>query len=189
MVSGFPWNLGIMAAMVGTLCFRRNLSFFARSSVLSIRQALPGRHNPSLKKKTKPGKDQKKKRVAKLVRKPTEIVPPTDPESLLNLALLEPHRRREQHELSESEKEKRILLLKEWSRFKMQQHKEELQCLQELTRCREEALKELKKTSISLYQEAIKTDKNLFPLHFKGPPETPPIPGYVAPDMDEKWLI
>lgn len=151
-----PFN---MAAATGGLLLRRNLSFFARSSALSLRQAIPARHNPSLKKKSKPAKDQKKKKAVKLIRKPTEIVPPTDPESLLNLTLLEPKRRRETLELSDEEKEKRVLLLKEWSRFKMQQHKEELQRLQQLTRCREEALKELKKTSIFLYQEAIKTDK------------------------------
>ena len=165
---------------------KRASSFFAPSSVLSIRQAIPARHNPSLKKKSKPAKDQKKKKVIKLIRKPSEVVPPTDPESLLNLSLLEPHRRRELPELSEEEKERRVLLLKEWSRYKMQQHKEDLQRLQQLTRCREEALNDLKKTSTFLYREAIKTDRNLFPLHFKGPTETPPIPGYEAPDMEEK---
>ena len=80
----------------------------------------------------------------------TEIVPPIDPESLLNATLLEASRKRNPVELSPEEKERRTLLLKEWSRHKMQQHKEDLQRVQELERCREEALKELKKSSLHL---------------------------------------
>jgi len=67
----------------------------------------------------------------------------------------------------------------------MKQHKEELQRVQELERCREEALKELKKTSVFLYHEAIKVDRDFFPLEFKGPTETPPKADYLAPDMEE----
>lgn len=67
----------------------------------------------------------------------------------------------------------------------MKQHKEELQRVQELERCREEALKELKKTSVFLYHEAIKVDRDFFPLEFNGPTETPPKADYLAPDMEE----
>lgn len=88
-------------------------------------------------------------------------------------------------ELSPEEKERRTLLLKEWSRHKMQEHKEDLQRFQELERCREEALKELKKSSPLLYEAAIKVDANFFPIEFKGPTETPPIPDYLAPDMED----
>ena len=38
----------------------------------------------------------------------------------------------------------------------MKQHKEDLQRVQELERCGEEALKELKKSSLYLYHDAIK---------------------------------
>ena len=68
----------------------------------------------------------------------------------------------------------------------MQQHKEDLQRVQELDRCREEALKELKTSSLHLYEEAIQVDGDLFPVQFKGPTETPPIADYMAPDMDDK---
>lgn len=67
----------------------------------------------------------------------------------------------------------------------MQQHKEDLQRFQELERCRQEALKELKKTSPLLYEAAIKVDGDFFPIEFKGPTETPPIPDYLAPDMED----
>ena len=164
---------------------KRMLSFFVRSSGLSIRQSLPARHNPGLKKKK--GQLAKKKNASLLnIRKTAEIVPPIDPESTLNTTLLEASRQRTPIELSPEEKEGRTLLLKEWSRYKMQQHKEDLQRVQELERCREEALKELKKSSVHLYQEAIQAEGDLFPVQFKGPTETPPIPDYLAPDMDDK---
>lgn len=163
---------------------RRMLSFFVRSSGLSIRQSLPARHNPSLKKKKGPVVDNKKKKQL-VIRKPTEVVPPVDPESLINPALLDASRLRKPIKLSPEEQERRTLLLKEWSRYKMKQHKEDLQRVQELERCREEALKELKKSSLYLYHEAIKVGQDFFPLQFKGPAETPPIPDYMAPDMEE----
>ncbi|XP_032240406.2 39S ribosomal protein L40, mitochondrial-like [Nematostella vectensis] len=159
-------------------------SLFVRATALSVRLSMPGRHDPNVKKKSKQFKDLKKKKVPKIIRKPSEIVPPIDPDSLLNPAYLESNRQRAKVKLSEEEEEERILLLKEWSRYKMQQHKEDLQRLQEQARCREEALKELKKTSEFLYKEAIKADKTLFPLQLRGPTHTPPLTGYIAPDLD-----
>ena len=85
---------------------------------------------------------------------------PVDPEPLLNPALLDASRLRTPIKLSPEEQERRTLLLKEWSRYKMKQHKEELQRVQELERYveryGEEALKELKKSSLYLCHEAIK---------------------------------
>ena len=173
-----------MATYMATFMQKRMLSFFVRSSGLAIRQALPARHNPGLKKKKGPVV-RKKKTPSFNIRK-TEIVPPIDPESLLNTELLDASRQRSPVDISPEEKERRTLLLKEWSRHKMQQHKEDLQRVQELERCREEALKELKKSSLYLYEEAIKVEEHLFPVQFKGPTETPPIPDYMAPDMDDK---
>ncbi|XP_020625730.1 39S ribosomal protein L40, mitochondrial-like [Orbicella faveolata] len=170
---------------MATYLQRRMLSVFVRFSGLSIRQSLPARHNPSLKRKKNLAVKKKKKTPSFNVRK-TEIVPPIDPESLLNAALLEASRQRHPLEVSPEEQERRILLLKEWSRHKMQQHKEDLQRVQELERCREEALKELKKSSLHLYEQAIQVGGDLFPLQFKGPTETPPIADYMAPDMDDK---
>ena len=64
---------------------------------------------------------------------------PVDPEPLLNPALLDASRLRMPIKLSPEEQERRTLLLKEWSRYKMKQHKEDLQRVQELERCGEEA--------------------------------------------------
>lgn len=169
---------------MATFIQKRMLSFFVRSSGLSIRQTLPARHNPSLKRKKGPLVKKKRQSLTN-IRKTAEIVPPIDPESLLNTTLLEASRQRNLVQLSPEEKERRTLLLKEWSRHKMQQHKEDLQRVQELERCREEALKELKKSSPVLYEAAVKVDGDFFPLQFKGPTETPPIPDYLAPDMED----
>ncbi|XP_022786270.1 39S ribosomal protein L40, mitochondrial-like [Stylophora pistillata] len=170
---------------MATFMQKRLMSFFVRSSGLSIRQTIPARHNPGLKRKKGPVVQKKKRQTISNIRKTAEVVPPIDPESLLNTALLEASRQRRPVELSPEEKERRTLLLKEWSRYKMQQHKEDLQRFQELERCRQEALKELKKTSPLLYEAAIKVDGDFFPIEFKGPTETPPIPDYLAPDMED----
>lgn len=164
---------------------RVGMSLFSRTTALSVRQSIPLRHAPNVKKKSKQGKDLKNKKKSLIViRKPSEIVPPTDPEAIRNPALLEPARQRTGTKLDEKEEERRILLQKEWSRYKMQQHREDLHRIQEMTRSREEALKELKKSSMYLYLEAIKIDQTLFPVQFTGPTETPPIAGYSAPDLD-----
>jgi len=164
----------------------RGLSLFSRTTVLSVRQSIPLRHAPNVKKKSKQSKDlaKKKKKPVIIIRKPSEIVPPVDPEAITNPALLQPSRQRKLPKLDEKEEESRILLQKEWSRYKMQQHREDLHRIQEMTRSREEALKELKKSSMFLYLEAIKIDQTLFPVEFTGPTETPPIVGYSAPDLD-----
>ena len=47
----------------------------------------------------------------------------------------------------------------------MKQHKEDLQRVQELERCGEEALKELKKSSLYLYHEAGAPNENIVQNH------------------------
>ena len=89
--------------------------------------------------------------------------------------------------VDEQEQERRVLLLKEWSKYRNQQQRDELRKLQVVISSRELALRELKKVSPWHYEEAMKTDESLFPLHLQGPTETPPILGYIAPDIiDEK---
>ena len=101
---------------------------------------------------------------------------PLDPE------LLNPVRKRERPQLSQSEQDDRYLLVKEWSRFRMEENKFEHMQLKKMVECREKALRELKKTSFPLYQQAVKLRSDLFPLDLMGPPHTPPIPGYEPPE-------
>ena len=85
------------------------------------------------------------------------------------------------HEVSEE----RILLSKEWARHSMKNHREELHKLQLRSKSRQDALRELKKISTELFNEAIKVNRTIFPLLLNGPVETPPLEGYVAPDLDD----
>ena len=101
--------------------------------------------------------------------------------------LLESDRIRNVPKVDEHEQERRVLLLKEWSKYRNQQQRNELRKLQDVISSRELALRELKKVSIWHYEEAVKTDESLFPLHLQGPTETPPIVDYIAPDLiDER---
>ena len=88
--------------------------------------------------------------------------------------------------VDEHEQERRTLLLKEWSKYRNQQQRDELRKLQDVISSRELALRELKKVSLWHFEEAVKTDDSLFPLHLQGPTETPPIVGYIAPDIIEE---
>lgn len=57
--------------------------------------------------------------------------------------------------LSEKEKESRILIQKEWNRYKTQQHMATIQALDSIIYSQQRALNELRLESEDLYQEAI----------------------------------
>lgn len=148
-------------------------------------------HNPALKKKVKVVVDQKKlerqKSRQELKMRKQPVVPPVDLDSIPDPFWSEPGRQRENPVLTEDEKERRILLQKEWARFQMKEHISDLKSVRDRVHSRSEALRELKKESLFLYEEALKVDKNMFPLVIKGPLNSPPFDDYIAPDfVDEK---
>ncbi|XP_062502813.1 large ribosomal subunit protein mL40-like [Corticium candelabrum] len=102
--------------------------------------------------------------------------------------LLRPERQRQRLAISEEEKECRVLLAKDWSRYQMQRYEEDFRKLTGLIVCRKKALVELKKASEILYEKAIVIDKKLFPLEKKGPTATPPLQSYEAPDAEEDYI-
>ena len=104
---------------------------------------------------------------------------PLDPE------MLNPARKRPRAEISLEEQERRILLVKEYSRHCMERHKKELGLLQGMMAARRRALLELRKISLPLYCQALELTQDLFPFSHSGPTTTPPIPGYIPPDLDE----
>jgi len=57
--------------------------------------------------------------------------------------------------ISEEEAESRILLQKEWNRYKTQQHLANIQALDSIFYSQQKALDELRAESEDLYQEAI----------------------------------
>lgn len=65
-------------------------------------------------------------------------------------------RRRSPPALSEEEQEARVLLMKEWTRFKLRQERAELGKAQIAERTRSAALAELKELCPDLYEEAVK---------------------------------
>ncbi|KAF7991175.1 hypothetical protein HCN44_002737 [Aphidius gifuensis] len=80
--------------------------------------------------------------------------------------------------------EQRILLTKEWSRFKNAQFMEDIRMLDNVMLSQQKALDELRAESEELYQEAIQPDVNLMPHITKGPLNTIAIPNYEKPDGD-----
>ena len=98
--------------------------------------------------------------------------------------MLNPVRKREKVSVSEEEEERRFLLVKERSRYKMEQHKLELERLQTLMRSRDKALRELKKISLPLYNQALELNPTLFPFECQALTYTPPVVTYTPPDPD-----
>jgi len=104
---------------------------------------------------------------------------PLDPE------MLNPERVRSPPELTEEERERRVLLLKRWQKVTTKKHRQEHKLLHEAMLMRRKALQELKKVSLPLYSKALELNPNLFPFDWCGPTNTPPIPGYRPPEPDE----
>ena len=102
----------------------------------------------------------------------------------LDPEMLNPARKRQRVAIPEEEKERRFLLVKEWSRYRMEQHKQELQRLHSLKKSREKALRELKKVSLLLYSQALELNPVLFPYKYQPLTYTPPFPSYTPPDPD-----
>lgn len=102
---------------------------------------------------------------------------PLDPE------MLNPARQREHHPVPQEEAERRYLLVKEWSRYRMAKHIEELKFIQGAVQSREKALRELRKISFPLYQQALELNPKLFPFERQGPTHTPLLPGYEPPEI------
>ncbi|XP_029167604.1 39S ribosomal protein L40, mitochondrial [Nylanderia fulva] len=84
--------------------------------------------------------------------------------------------------LSKEETESRILLQKEWTKYKTQQHLADIQIMDSILYSQQRALDELRAESEELYQEAIQVDLGLLPYTAKGPSKTPAIENYDSPD-------
>lgn len=123
-------------------------------------------------------KMEMKKLMLSAILKAAKMGEPFDPE------MLNPARKRPAVPVSHEEGERRYLLVKEWSRYRMQQHKEELSILHSMVASRNRALKELNKVSPSLVSKALELNPKLFPLECIGPMATPPIAEYTPPDPE-----
>ncbi|XP_019853276.1 PREDICTED: 39S ribosomal protein L40, mitochondrial-like [Amphimedon queenslandica] len=176
-----------------SLAFRLHSLSVLTNRCLPPSSLVPARGKKTAKKQKKSRKDAQKDAMKEYrkqleVREALEQVvlqaarrgEPMDPE------MFNPARKRSYIQPSEEEREKRILLMKEWSRYTMQQHKQELQQLQGMMKTREHALKELRKLSLPLYKESLELRKDIFPFKRIGPVATPPKDNYIAPDPDSE---
>ena len=160
---------------------------FSVSSVQPVASTMVLNHNPGLKKKTKVAIDpkklqrQKERQEMKLLKH--VISPPVDMDSIPHPSWFHADKQREKLVLSDEEIEKRALLKKDWSRYQMKKHINDLRVLRDKMKCKHDALNELKKESEFLYNEALIVDKSIFPLTLNGPMETPAMEGYEAPDF------
>lgn len=104
--------------------------------------------------------------------------------NLIGFFLFYRQRIRKKQNLSPEILEERILLTKEWSRYKSRQHIQDMQMIETITLSQQKALDELRIVSEDLYQAAIQPDLNLIPYVTKGPVHTIAIPNYIMPDGD-----
>ena len=111
-----------------------------------------------------------------VVSKMAVIGEPLDPE------LLNPARKRNPATISKEEQVRRTLVMKQWTKELMVQHKKQLQQLQAMVKCRDKAMRELKKVSLSLYEQAIEPEPALLSFSTAGPTETPSLHNYIPPE-------
>ncbi|TKS78333.1 39S ribosomal protein L40, mitochondrial [Collichthys lucidus] len=153
--------------------------------VMTLKTSAPLRAEPKKKKKVDPRREQVirdrlKKKLKKLEKVPPELIPIED--LIVPTKCLDETRERSAPRLPFEESEGRALLLKEWSRYKQEQHMAEVQAVELALDAQREALEELKLESEELYQAALKPDPLLFPFTHEGPTYTPPKTDYEAPD-------
>ncbi|KAK7934437.1 hypothetical protein WMY93_005333 [Mugilogobius chulae] len=152
---------------------------------MTLRTTVPLRAEPKKKKKVDPKRElmmreRLKKRLKKLEKVPPELIPIED--FVTSSKCMDEERTRSAQVVSFEENERRALLLKEWSRYKREQHMAEMKSIESALEAQREALDELKITSEELYQAALKPDFSLLPFTHEGPAYTPPKSQYEAPD-------
>ncbi|XP_072289580.1 large ribosomal subunit protein mL40 [Eucyclogobius newberryi] len=152
---------------------------------MTLRTTAPLRTEPKKKKKVDPKREQMmrerlKKKLKKLEKVPPELIPIED--FITPAKCMDEARTRSTPVISFEESERRALLLKEWSRYKQEQHMAEMKAVESALEAQREALEELRITSEELYQAALKPDFSLLPFTREGPAYTPPKSKYEAPD-------
>ncbi|KYN18461.1 PREDICTED: 39S ribosomal protein L40, mitochondrial [Trachymyrmex cornetzi] len=122
------------------------------------------------------------KQIRKLQKLSKQLKPISECEVPPKLIKEREQRLRKLPPISEEEMESRILLQKDWNRYKSQLHLANIQAIDSVFYSQQNALDELRAESEDLYQEAIQLDLGLLPYTAKGPLKTPPIENYDSPD-------
>ncbi|XP_029999205.1 large ribosomal subunit protein mL40 [Sphaeramia orbicularis] len=153
--------------------------------VMTLKTSVPLSAEPKKKKRVDPRRElimreRLRKKLKKLEKVPPELIPIED--FITSTKCLDEARTRSAAKLSFEESEGRALLLKEWCRYKQEQHMAEVQAIESALEAQREALEELRIVSEELYQAALKPDPLLFPFTHEGPVHTPPQAKYEAPE-------
>lgn len=185
--SRWVWRVSIQHVLPRTLLV--DCAHGARTSLfvpaMTLRTTTPLRAEPKKKKKVDPKRElmmreRLKKKLKKLEKVPPELIPIED--FITPSKCMDEARTRSAPVISFEESEQRALLLKEWSRYKQEQHMAEKKAVESALEAQREAMEELRLSSHELYQAALKPDFSVFPFTHKGPAHTPPKPKYEAPD-------
>ena len=94
--------------------------------------------------------------------------------------------------LTEEETERRALLNKKWSNYRMSEQIKDFKLLDQLVQAQEKSLQELKFESEFLFQKAIQPAIYLLPITTTGPVYFPTKKDYESPDgefldISKKW--
>lgn len=143
------------------------------------------RAEPRKKKKVDPrreimARERLKKKLRKLEKVPPEFIPIED--FITSAKCFDEMRVRSEPRLSFEESERRALLHKEWTVFKLAQHQAEMAAIKGAMEAQRQALEELRLESEELYQAALAPDPGLFPFTQQGPSYTPPLENYEPPE-------
>ncbi|XP_078035659.1 mitochondrial ribosomal protein L40 isoform X2 [Augochlora pura] len=168
----------------------RNISMYMYPLHFQVTNVLLGQ---PIKKKRKldpaivRAREERKKRklekqIRRLEKSAKQMKPIFEIESSINLAEQKEERYRTSTTTSPQELEKRLLLEKEWARYKQDQWLKDVCVLQSVMISQERALAELRIVSEYLYEKAIEFDESFLPYRASGPVNTPPIRNYESPD-------
>ncbi|XP_077261078.1 mitochondrial ribosomal protein L40 [Temnothorax americanus] len=168
----------------------RNISACTNPLYFRVSSALLGeplkkkkRLDPAIIRAREERKKRKlEKQIRRLQKQSKQLKPVDELEVPLKLIDERQQRLRKLPPISEEEAESRVLLQKDWNRYKTQQHLVTVRAIDSIFYSQQKALDELRAESEDLYQEAIQMDLGLLPYTAKGPLKTPAIENYDSPD-------
>merc|ERR1719187_2969213 len=139
------------------------------------------------KRRTDPGQekakeDRRRKRLTKALKKMDKKERQPKPLSECEVPLVlqkEAVIRKREVEVGEEEREARIAQMKDWQRYTITRHSNELWHLDKVLKAQTVAMEELRAENESLYEAAVQFDHGLVGMQLRGPCASPPVPGYL----------
>merc|ERR1712226_1740973 len=126
--------------------------------------------------------DRRRKRLTKALKKMDKKERQPKPLSECEVPLVlqkEAVIRKREVDVGEDVQEARIAQMKDWQRYTIKRHSNELWHLDKVLKAQIVALEELRAESESLYDAAIQFDPSLLGMELRGPCASPPVPGYL----------